>query len=124
MRIFRHSRAVSRPGSNNSYFLTVRHWCRYMITEPAQRTARPNVRTAQHYRGGTEPPAQSKADQPGAAQGANGSKPASGWRRLLGHETFHTLRQTNPAVYDELRRAMLQVVQDRKSTRLNSSHQI
>jgi len=68
------------------------------------------VRTAQHYRGGTEPPAQSKADQPGAAQGANGSKPASGWRRLLGHETFHTLRQTNPAVYDELRRAMLQVV--------------
>jgi hypothetical protein len=68
------------------------------------------VRTAQHYRGGTEPPAQSKADQPGAAQGANGSKPASGWRRLLGRETFHTLRQTNPAVYDELRRAMLQVV--------------
>jgi hypothetical protein len=34
------------------------------------------VRTAQHYRGGTESPAQSKADQPGAAQGANGSKPA------------------------------------------------
>jgi hypothetical protein len=47
-----------------------------MITEPAQRTARPNVRTAQHYRGGTEPPAQSKADQPGAAERANGSKPA------------------------------------------------
>jgi len=44
-----------------------------MITEPAQRTARPNVRTAQHYRGGTESPAQLKADQPRAAQGTNGS---------------------------------------------------
>lgn len=32
------------------------------------------------------------------------------WRKLLSHETFHTLRQTNPAVYDELHRAVLQVV--------------